>query len=140
MALTTTPLGRKVAFDMTEQTVLSNVPDVNVRAGPTTLYGLDLDNTTTSSSANWIKLFDDTGDGLAAAVVGNTARPDIIIPVVAVGAVGATPILGRLQAMWPEGLPFTNGLCWLASKAAGNDFAAAPDDDFRVQAVTAEAA
>lgn len=133
--LTTTPLGRKLQFDITEQTIIGIVPNVNIRAAPTTLYALDIDNTVTSNSLNYLKLYDDKGAGLAAAVSGGSARADIVIPV---KVPGGTHEAGRALVVMGNGLPFVNGLSWAASKDGGNTAGSAPDQNLKVQALTQE--
>lgn len=133
--LTTTPLGRKLQFDITEQTEMSNVPDINIRANPTTLYGLDIDNTVAASTLSYLKLFDDKGAGLAAAVVAGSARAKIIIPV---KAAGGTHEGGRALVTIGTGLSFVNGLSWLASQDGGNTAGSAPAQNVRAQAITQE--
>lgn len=137
-SLTTTPLGRQLQFDITQQTDLENVPDINIRANPTTLFGLDIDNTITAAASGYVKLFDSDGAGLAADVAAGNARADIVIPVVGVGQVGATPITGRTLVLMPSGLAFENGLCWLAATTSDNAVGVAPTIALQVQAITQE--
>lgn len=140
MALTTTPLGRKLQYDITQQTETESVPDINVRVDPTTLYALDIDNTSTSGTLSYVKLFDDKGDGLAVAVAAGNARAKIVIPVAALGTLGGAPLVGRAVMNTPAGLSFVNGLSWLASQDGGNDPGSTPAGNVRLQATTQEAA
>lgn len=146
MTLTGTPVPQQLDYNIVEQSDIVNVPDLSVRAGPTTLYAMDIDNILTSGAAGYVKLFDDNGDGLVAAVAAGTARAKIILPVPAVTTVqsgpasDATQQKGRLLMVVPEGLPFVNGLSWLGAQLGDNASGSGPTVDLRVQAVTQEVA
>jgi hypothetical protein len=72
VALSTTPLKSPVGAAIVTDTALGAVADTDVRAGSTTVYMVDIDNTA-NSAASYVKLFNAT-----APTVGTTA-PDVIL-------------------------------------------------------------
>jgi hypothetical protein len=128
-------MGRKLVNDLSYQDDLTKTADKNIRGGPTTLYGLFLDNTETGGAKCWIKLFDNDGSDIDE----GTTLPEIIIPCAAYSAAGADAHVGGIMdCLIPSGLAFTEGITMFASKEDGNDATADPDGDLEVRLVTQE--
>jgi hypothetical protein len=128
-------MGRKLEYDLSEQSSLTKTPDKNVRGGATSLFAAMLDNTQTDGTKAYAKFYDNDGSDL---VVGTT-KPDIILPIPAYVAPGAaTEVKGVVMMIAPDGLPFSNGLTMLASKEDGNEVTDSPAGGVIARLVTQE--
>lgn len=113
MALTTTPAGKPLTYGLINQSAASNTADKNIRNGSTTLYSLNLIETGNVDD-DWLKVFDDNGDGFVA----GTTEPDLIFPVIKNTTVDVDI---------PGGLKFDEGLTWFGAEEDGKGATTAPD-------------
>ena len=111
--------------DITVETAVTKTAEEDVRIGPTTLLHLQADNTVTASTKSYLKLFD------ANVVLPGTDRPDMILPI---PAVGTSPATGLLELL--TNLPFTVGLSYFASKDNGKEATADPDQNLVLRLIT----
>lgn len=93
MALTTTPITNPIAAAIVIQSVISATGNMDVRAGASTVYQVDIDNSL-NAAATFVKLYD-----AAAPTIGTTA-PDFVFKVPA----GAR----RVITLGLEGTALTN--------------------------------
>lgn len=125
MTRTATPLGGPLQNDITVETTVGLTAEEDVRIGPTTLKHLQIDNTVTAATKSYVKLFD------SLAVTPGTDKPDIILPV---PAVGSNPATGLLE-MYTD-LFFAKGLSYFASREDGNEAAVAPAQNLALRLIT----
>ncbi len=125
MTRTATPLGGPLENDITVETTVGLTAEEDVRLGPTTLLHLQIDNTLSAGVKSWVKLFD------SLSVTPGTDKPDIILPV---PAVGTNPATGLLEMF--TNLRFSKGLSYFASKEDGNEATAAPDANLALRIIT----
>jgi len=74
MAQTTTPISNPIGAAIVKESAVSHVPNNDVRAGASTVYQIDVDNTL-NNVATYIKLCD------AAAITVATTVPDYVLKV-----------------------------------------------------------
>lgn len=125
MARTATPLGKRLTNDITVETTVTKTAQEDVRLGPTTLMHLQADNTVTASTKSYLKLFDSLD------VTPGTDKPDLILPV---PAVGTNPATGLMEMF--TNLAFDLGLSYFASKEDGNEAVADPAENLALRIIT----
>ena len=74
MAMTSTPIVNPIGAAIVKESAVSSTPDNDVRAGATTVYQVDVDNTA-NSAATFIKMAD------AASITVGTTSPEYILKV-----------------------------------------------------------
>jgi hypothetical protein len=114
MALVTTPIKSPLGNAICQDTALGSVSDNDIRAGATTVYYLDLDNSL-NAATTYFKAWN-----AAAPTVGTTA-PDMVIPV---------PASTRLPIPIPGGLLFSANLSMAAVTTGGTAGTTAPSSNF----------
>lgn len=96
----------------------------NVNNGPTTMFGVTVDNTVgTGGSENWLKMYDVSDN----AFVAGTSKPICIFPTPLYVASDASIATVGFNCMVSSGMKFRIGCSYLASKEDGDEMAATPD-------------
>ena len=132
VAITPAPVRQNFRFPPTKLTTVDNTVTAltrNVRNGPATLTDVYVDNTRTSATKSFVKLYNIAGSTLVA----GTSLPVIVFPV---PAVGTNPAAGFQRLRIGRGLRFSEGISILASKEDGNEMAAAPTSQLDVTLIT----
>lgn len=128
MTRTATPVGRTMQNDITLETSVVKTAEEDVRVGPTTLLHVQVDNTETSATKSYLKIFD------ANVVVPGTDKPDLIIPI---PAIGTDPAVGLMEML--TNLAFTVGLSYFASQENGNEATLSPAQALVARIITTAA-
>lgn len=126
-AITKTPLGRHLSYDLTEVSDPDVTGQSNLRNGPCTVHVIELDNTAASGTACWVKLYNNDGSDLT---YGTTA-PDIVLTVGAVSAADE-----RVTWHIVGGISLTEALSMAACKEDGNAVTTVTDGTLVVRFVT----
>lgn len=118
MALTTTPLNNPIGAAIVTQTVCNATPNDDVRAGASTVYQVDIDNTA-NGAATFVKFYDN-----AAPSVGTTA-PDYIFRVPA--------SVRKVFTLDLSGIAFATALSFAAVTAGGTAGTSNPSSNCAVR-------
>lgn len=122
MAFTTTPLGRTIGADLSNETDVDTTAKINMRGGPTTLRAMHITKAAAANAAH-LKLVDSADSALTP----GTNLPDHCIPLANDSVVVLVSTGGFYCA---------NGLSMFAAEEDGNSAASDPDAAVAVTILT----